>query len=221
GDRVLDILIDHPNTARFVCTKLARRFISDDPPAGVIDSCVASWQATDGDIRAVVRALLTHPDFETAAPKLKRPFELLVSLIRALGASYDGDADAIERLDRLGHRPFAWPTPDGYPDTAVEWSGNMLGRWNLALDVLGDRLPGVDVDLDELAKAGDASGSQTTWLQFFGRLFLSRDLDAADQQVLVEYAFPSGIVPAYSRLTGRQRVETLGLLAASPAFQWR
>ncbi|MBI5959737.1 MAG: DUF1800 domain-containing protein, partial [Chloroflexi bacterium] len=46
GDRVLDILIDHPNTARFVCTKLARRFISDDPPAGVIDSCVASWQAT-------------------------------------------------------------------------------------------------------------------------------------------------------------------------------
>ena len=221
GDRVLDILIDHPSAARFVCTKLARRFVADDPPAGIVDACVATWTASSGHIRAVLRTLFTHPDFEAAPPKLKRPFDLLVSLIRATGASFDGDTALIDLLDRLGQRPFGWPMPDGYPDTAAEWGGNMLRRWNLGLDALAGNLPGVQIDLDELAQAGDVDGSATGWLRFFGRLFLQRDLTDTDRQALQAFAFGSEAPAAYASMTRDQIAQTLGLLAASPAFQWR
>jgi uncharacterized protein (DUF1800 family) len=206
GDRVLDILIDHPSTPHFVCTRLVRRFVADDPPATMVDACVTTWRETGGDIRAVVRTLLNHPEFDTAPLRLKRPFELLVSLLRATGARYDGNDDLIYRLDRLGHRPFAWPTPDGYPDTAVEWSGNVLGRWNLALDAFAGDLPGVEIDVNALAHAGHTGQDTIDWLQFFARLFLSRDLDVSEYNTLLE--FVSG---------DTDRLQLLGLLAATPS----
>lgn len=217
GDRVLDILLAHPSTPRFVCTKLVRRLVADDPPASIVDACVTAWQQTGGDIRAVVRAVFTHPDFDQAPPKLKRPLELVVSLLRATNATYNGSADLVNRLDQLGHRPFAWPTPDGYADTAVEWSGNMLGRWNLGLDALRGKLPGVKIDLKNLAKAGDADDDVDGWLQFYGRLLLKHDLDAEDAAALRAFAYGNADAePDYD-----QRVQMLGLLVSSPAFQWR
>jgi uncharacterized protein (DUF1800 family) len=210
GEQVLDILIGHPSTARFVCTKLARRFFGDDPPSALVEDCVTTWQGNQGDIRAVVKTILTHSLFPSAPPKLKRPFELLVSLLRATNAEYHGDAALIARLDRLGHRPFAWTTPDGYPDTAVEWSGNLLGRWNLCLEAFQNALPGVSLPLDEIEKAGAVHYGSSEWLTFWGRLLLWRDLSPADQTALQTYLAQAPT-----------REAALGLLAASPAFQWR
>lgn len=218
GERVLQLLIDHPSTRRYVSTKLVRRFVADDPSPGIVDACVEAWAATGGDIRAVVRTLFTHPDFTTAPPKFKRPFELLVSLLRATGADYDGDAGLITTLDRLGQRPFGWPMPDGYPDTADQWGGNMLNRWNLVLDAFAGKLPGVTIDIDALRRAGNVTGDVTPSLRFFGRLFLNRDLDPADAVALRDFALGTSDDTA---LDHDQFVQVLGLLAASPAFQWR
>ena len=69
GNRVLEILINHPSTAQFVCTKLARRFVADDPPPTLVASCTDTWQGTNGDIRSVLKTLFTHPEFVSAPPR--------------------------------------------------------------------------------------------------------------------------------------------------------
>ena len=219
GDRVLRLLSGHPNTARHIVTKLARRFVADDPPPGVVEACVTTWTATGGDVRAVLRTLLAHSDFWDAPPKFKRPYELLVSLLRATGATFNADAGLITRLDRLGQRPFGWPTPDGYPDTATAWNGTMLGRWNLALDALAGNLPGVTIKIDALSKAGGVNENDPSAdLTFFGRLLLGRDLEPDDTAALRRFA---GDESGGALLDHAQLVTLLGMLASSPAFQWR
>lgn len=210
GERVLDILANHPNTARYVSSKLVRRFVADDPPESIVSACVSTWNATQGDIRAIVRTILTHPDFDNAPLKLKRPFELVTSLLRVTNASYSGNRGLIYRLEEMGHRPFGWATPDGYPDTAVEWTGNMLDRWNLSLDAFTGDLPGVGINVDDLRESAETDDA-TGVMDFFGRLFLKHDLNANDEAELLR--FMDGADDDLSL--------TLGLLAASPAFQWR
>ncbi len=223
GDKVLEILVNHPSTPKFICTKLVRRFIADDPPQNIIDACVSIWQSTDGDIRAVLRALLTHPDFDSAPPKLKRPFELMASLLRATNANYDGNRNLIDLLDRMGHRPFAWATPDGYPDKAVGWANNMLPRINLALDLMNEELSGVKIDIWDIAERMDAERNAEKLLHHFGRLVLARDLTINESAALWNFATGgSGKKPNLNDDKGRdQMLQTLGLLLASPAFQWR
>lgn len=210
GERVIELLAGHRSTARYVCTKLVRRLVADEPPANIVSAAESTWNATSGDIPAVVRTILTHPEFDTAPPKLKRPFELVASLLRLTNAAYNGDTGLMTMLGDMGHRPFAWPTPDGYPDTAIEWTGNMLDRWNFALDVFAGDVPGVSVDSNALTAASgtdDLNGQ----VQFFGRLLLKRDLSPEDEAILLQFYNDSG-----ADLT-----VMLGMLAASPAFQWR
>lgn len=217
GDRVLNILLDHPSTPHFVCTKLVRRFVSDDPPPAMVDACVQTWHSTGGDMREVIRTLLTHPDFDKAPPKLKRPFELVVSLLRGVNASWDGSKNLLNLLQTMGHRPFGWTTPDGYPDTAPEWSGNMLHRWNFVLDGLANKISGVSVDVWELAERGKVDKDAREMLRFFGRLLLNHDLSPTDEQTIWQAV---GAPPNLKKDKDRM-LEALGLLAASPAFQWR
>jgi uncharacterized protein (DUF1800 family) len=224
GDRVLDILIDHPSTRRYVSAKLVRRFVADDPPAALVDACVQTWEASDGDIKAVVRTILTSAEFAAAPPKLKRPFELAVSLLRALNANVNGNnMNIMQHLIRMGQRPFAWPTPDGYPDTAVEWSRNMLHRWNFGLDILANAVPGIAVDWRDLAERGKTDNDAQRILQFYGRLLLGRDLLPQDEQSIWQFALGTdGKPPDMSSDRGHQEMEqVLGLVVASPAFQWR
>ena len=209
GDRVLEIMTHHPSTAQFVSTKLVRRFIADDPPPAIVDACVDTWRETDGDIRAICRTILNHPEFETAAPKLKRPFELVVSLLRLTNARYDGNDALIYQLEQMGHRPFGWTTPDGYPDTATEWNGNLLQRWNLCLDFFNNTIPGVRVDIDNLIKVTQQQTGEDAFTTL-ARHFLGGKRDEAQINQLVDF------VQSEDDLTA-----ALGLLAASPAFQWR
>lgn len=202
GDRVLDILLAHPSTARYVCTKLVRRIVADEPPPEVVEACIRTWQNTDASIPDILQTIFNHPLFDTAPLKLKRPFELLVSLLRATNARYNGATSLIDRLDRLGHRPFAWTTPDGYPDTAQEWSGNLVQRWNLCLDAISGAVDGVSINLDDLEAAGNTDDA----LAFFGRLFFKRDLTPEETSIFNQQ-------PDF--------ITQLGLMVASPAFQWR
>ena len=210
GERVLEILINHPNTANYISRKLVRRFIADDPPESIVSACVQTWTTTQGNIREIVRTILTHPEFDSAPLKLKRPFELVTSLLRVTNASYSGNRGLINRLENMGHRPFGWATPDGYPDTAVEWTGNMLDRWNLCLDAFTDNLPGVGINLDDLQNNAGSTETRSI-IRFFGRLFLKQDLNANDETELLNFM----------NVADDNLRTTLGLLAASPAFQWR
>jgi uncharacterized protein (DUF1800 family) len=97
GETILDILAHHPSTARFIATKLARRFVSDDPPPTLVDRVAQVFMESDGDIRAMVRTILTSDEFNAPSSfraKTKSPFETVVSAMRAVNADLQAALDS-------------------------------------------------------------------------------------------------------------------------------
>ncbi|MBK9314292.1 MAG: DUF1800 domain-containing protein [Acidobacteria bacterium] len=124
GLRVLHLLARHPSTARFIATKLSKRFVSDSPPAALVERAAGVFKNTDGDIREVVRTILTSPEFFSVAAyrnKIKSPFETVVSSIRATAGATDAGAPLLQWLQRMAD-PFTWLLPPtGYAEESKEW----------------------------------------------------------------------------------------------------
>jgi Protein of unknown function (DUF1800) len=159
GERVIDLLVRHPATARFVATKLTRRFVSDEPEPAVVERVARTYRETDGDIRMMLRTILGSTEFFSSAAyraKIKKPSELVVSAVRALGASLDKEAAAglalAQASARIGEPLYQVQPPTGHPDTAEAWvnAGALLARMNFALGLAQNRIPGTRVDSDRL-----------------------------------------------------------------------
>ncbi len=134
-DRVLEIVTRHPATARHLSTKLCQRFIADEPPAVAVEAVAKIFTQTAGDVRATLRALFATEEFRQArGNKFKRPFNYIVSALRATGARTDAGLEIIDYLQRMGHAPFNYPTPDGYPEPAAPWLGTLL--WQIDFEAL-------------------------------------------------------------------------------------
>lgn len=159
-DWVLEAVALHPATARHLAEKMCRRFIADEPPRAAVETVAQAFLASSGDIPATLRALFGTEEFLAArGNKFKRPFNFLVSALRATGASVSEKHRLNEFLLRMGHAPFHYPTPDGYPEEAGHWMGTLLWRWNFATALVENKLPGVSIDLPELEKScGGPSG---------------------------------------------------------------
>ena len=161
GRRLLHLLAGNPATARHLSHQLCARFVADAPPDGCVDAAVAAWQRTDGDIRAVLVAIVSSPDFwapENRTAKFKPPLAFVASAVRALDGEPDSTVRLIHALQQMGEPPFMRLSPDGYPDVAADWlnSGAILTRMNVALALASGRLLGVGVDLDRVtAVTGD------------------------------------------------------------------
>jgi len=166
GLKVLDMLSRHPSTARFIATKLCRRFVSDDPPKALVDRVAEVFLKTDGDIRATLRAIFTAPEFyapEARRAKIKTPFELVVSAIRALDAETDGGPATHNWIARIGEPLYMYQAPTGYPDRADYWvnTGALLERINFAIALVNNRVPGTRVDVTKLVPEFAAKRSLT------------------------------------------------------------
>jgi uncharacterized protein (DUF1800 family) len=150
GRDVLDILVAHPSTARFIATKLARKFVSDTPPAALIERAARRFGETRGDLREVTRTILTSPELlapEIYRAKVKTPLEFVASALRATGAQVH-DATPIARVLRdLGMPLYFCQPPAGYDEAADTWisSGALVARMNFALELGNERLPGLSV----------------------------------------------------------------------------
>jgi uncharacterized protein (DUF1800 family) len=165
GEKVLDLLAAHPSTMRFISTKLCRRLVSDTPPKSLVDQCVATWQRTEGDIREIVRTIVSSPEFtdrSVVLSKIKSPFEYAVSAARALGATVrvgdDGSAPRRPSLGKnasgasprtlgqhvaaMGQPLYQYAFPTGYPEDSRKWvnSGALIARLNYALALVGGRV---------------------------------------------------------------------------------
>lgn len=207
-DRVVDIVCNHLSTARHIASKLVARFVSDEPPTTLVDHAARVFTETVGDIRSVVRIILTSEEFRSArGSKLKRPFHYIVSCLRALGADTHAHAPLIEYLTRMGQAPFQYPTPDGYPDKATSWVGTLLWRWNFALALASNDVPSVKVDLDRLAQALGGLTPDRALPHIVGRVGTTEENSALE-------AFLNGGPEELSR-----RAELIGLILASPANQ--
>ncbi|HWC73978.1 MAG TPA: DUF1800 domain-containing protein [Gemmatimonadales bacterium] len=158
GIRLLKFLANQPATMHHVSAKLCMRFVADEPPAGCIDAAVAAWQKTRGDMRAVLRAIFTAPDFWAAGAvrsKIKTPFEFVVSAVRAIAAAPDSTPRLAQMVSRLGEPLYQQPAPTGYAETEEHWvnSGALLARMNAAVALAAGRLPGIDANLDSVIPA--------------------------------------------------------------------
>ena len=150
GEDVLTLLARHPSTARFIARKLVVRFVSDAPPEKLVERAAATFLRTDGDIREVVRTIVTSPEFFSPAAygaKFKSPHELVLSTRRALGAPIDTAAAGIDFLVALEQRPFSKLAPDGWPETAAPWMtiGAMLTRFDIAARIAYSDVPSIPI----------------------------------------------------------------------------
>ncbi|MEE8201326.1 MAG: DUF1800 domain-containing protein [Candidatus Acidoferrales bacterium] len=223
GQRVLDMLARHPATARFISTKLARRFVSDDPPESLVERMAATFLETDGDIRAVLRTMFSSEEFwsaEAVNAKVKTPFEFVVSAARATNAEVETfPPGLVMTLRGLGQPLYAAQPPTGYADTAEAWvsTGGLLGRMKVGLGMAVNRLPGVRVELPpEILRAETTQELvEALSLQVLGRPASENTRQAVAAQLAEaqdEIAFGGRQMEA--RLA-------LGWLLASPEFQRR
>jgi uncharacterized protein (DUF1800 family) len=147
GEQVLDMLARHPSTARFIATKLARRFVSDEPPAALVARAAARFTSSGGNIRDVVRTIVTSPEFfapEARRAKVKTPFEFVVSAVRATGLETSNALPLVQALRGLGMPIYGSQPPTGYADRAEAWvnAGALLGRMNFAVALTSGSLSG-------------------------------------------------------------------------------
>jgi uncharacterized protein (DUF1800 family) len=150
GLQVIDILAHHPSTAKFISKELAQRFVADTPPQALVDRMAQTFLHTDGDIRAVLATMFTSPEFYSDAAyesKLKSPFEMVVSAVRAAGDATDGFVLA-QRIADLGEPLYGKLEPTGYPNTSEAWlnTAGLFARMNFAAAFTGGSLPGVKVN---------------------------------------------------------------------------
>jgi uncharacterized protein (DUF1800 family) len=150
GEEVLDILSRHPSTAHFIATKLARHFVSDTPPAPLVDRLAARFTESDGDLREVMRTLLTSPELlspDVYRAKIKTPFEFVVSAVRATDAEVHDARPLVNQIAQLGEPLYQCQPPTGYKDTADAWvnTGALVGRMNFGLALASNRMRAVVV----------------------------------------------------------------------------
>ncbi len=151
GEDVLDLLADHPATARFIALKLAQRFVSDTPPPSLVARAADTFMRTGGDIRQVLWTIATLREFFASAAyraKVKSPFEVVVSALRAVNAAPDTTPRTAQIVARLGEPLFQHQAPNGYPETGESWmnTGAILNRINFGLAVAANRIPGAALE---------------------------------------------------------------------------
>jgi len=156
GEKVLDILGRHPSTAHFISRKLAMRFVADDPPASLVDRMAQTFLKTDGDLREVMRTMLTSKEFWSVGAyrsKMKSPLEMVASAVRAVNGDVDYAVALTNQVAQLGEPLYRKSEPTGYSNSGKEWlnSAGLLARMNFALQLADNKVPGVKV---ETAAAG-------------------------------------------------------------------
>jgi uncharacterized protein (DUF1800 family) len=207
GLQVLDLLAQHPATARFISTKLARRFVSDDPPEALIDRMARTYGKTGGDLRTVLETMFSSREFFSAGAwqsKIKSPLEMVVSATRALNGDTVDSFMLAQKVGEMGEPLYAKEAPSGYKDAAEAWlsTANVIARISFADALASGKVPGVKVDSSRWA--GKRVGE-------IARELLNRD--PSEQTVA---ALEKG-------LEGRQATpgRIAGLVISSPDFQRR
>jgi uncharacterized protein (DUF1800 family) len=151
GEKVLDILARHPATARFISKKLTQRFVADDPPPALIERMAKTFKDTGGDIRAVLGVMFGSKEFLSQGAwraKVKTPFEMIVSAIRATDAQVDYAMPLANQLANLGQPLYRKLEPTGYSSVNAEWvnSASLLARMNFAMQLGQNRVQGLQME---------------------------------------------------------------------------
>jgi len=241
GLQMLDILAHHPSTAKFVCRKLAMRFVADDPPPVLVDRLAQKFLATDGDIREVLRTLFKSPEFwspKTYRAKVKTPFEFAISSLRATGTDVTSAGPLLGILSRMGMPLYQMVPPTGYSMTASTWMSSeaLIDRMNFALDLSNGKVGGTNFDAGRLLALGtltsrgfprpnpadsDSSRGQETALLLLENALLNGEVSASTQKA-IRRQLDDPQVAAHALDDPKRTLNTMtALVIGSPEFQHR
>jgi len=196
GQQVLDILARHPSTAHHIAKKLVVHFVSDSAPPALVERAAKTYLRTDGDIREVMRTIITSPEFNDRAAyrtKVKTPFELVASILRATNAAPDTTPQSAQIIARLGQPIFGRATPDGWPDQGAAWmnTGALLNRVNLGAQVGSNQIANIAIST---WKPGQALLEATPEKQVDGIIdaLLSGDTSPETRSAMLAVQTPAG-----------------------------
>ena len=227
GEQVIELLSRNPNTAKFISTKLARRFVSDNPPPALVARMAKTFHKSDGDIREVMRTMIYSPEFwsrQAYRAKVKTPHELVASSVRALGTDVDTPMPLVQWVARIGEPLYQCQPPTGYSDKSETWvnTGALLSRLNFSLALAGNKVRGSRSDV--LAVLGSETGGDA-----------KAALDRAVQVFLGGQAAPATVETLERQLENPQVLQArlddavkqadlgvvTGLVLGAPEFQRR
>ena len=194
GEKVLDVLVAHPSTAKFIATKLCRYFVADEPSQALVARVADAFHKSNGDIKTTLRAIFSSPEFNSTdarRAKIKTPFELAVSAIRTLGAETDARPALIQWVSKMGEPLYGYIAPTGYPDAATYWvnTGALLERLNFSLALVSNRIPGTRVDLSRFVGEEATSSravDQRAVVERFLEAVLQNDISPKSREVLLK-----------------------------------
>ncbi len=243
GVELLGMLAEHPSTAKFISRKLAVRFVSDEPPASLIDKMTKTFLDKSGDIRQVLLTMVESPEFWDARAlreKTKSPFELAIGSVRSLRATILQPMQLYNWVTRMGEKKYYYQAPTGYPDKGAYWinTGSLLNRMNFGLALAAGRIPGVNVDLLALNGGHEPESAQAALLIYGALILPERDLHATvkrltpmlNQQGIAQKvdAASAGVEGTVGGATSGNMVsndpmlaQVVGIIIGSPEYQRR
>jgi uncharacterized protein (DUF1800 family) len=227
GEEVLDILARDPHTAHHISLEIAQRFVSDNPPAALVDRMAETFRKSDGDIREVLRTMIYSPEFwsrETYRAKIKTPFELVVSATRAVGADVDIPLMLVQWTNRIGQPLYQCEPPTGYASKADAWvnAGSLLERMNFSLALTANRVRGTQVEIAPLLGGSESANSHAALDQAI-HVFLGGQVSKQTREVLEQQLSDPQIIQASLDDPVKQVNAAMiaGLVLGSPEFQRR
>jgi uncharacterized protein (DUF1800 family) len=227
GEEVIDLLVHDASTARFISIKLARRFVSDNPPEDLVQRMTKTFRSSDGDIRDVLKTMIYSPEFwsrEAYRAKIKSPFELVVSAVRALGTDVDTPMPLVQWAGRIGEPLYQCQPPTGYSDKADAWvnTGALLSRLNFSLTLAGNKVRGARTDVTSLLGTESGSDPKTALDRAVG-VFLGGQIAATTVETLQKQLDSPQVLQA--KLDDPVKQVDLGVVAGlvlgAPEFQRR
>ncbi|MCW3052740.1 MAG: hypothetical protein JWN14_1910 [Chthonomonadales bacterium] len=251
GEKVLEILASHPATMRHISTQLCQRLVSDNPPASLVDKCVATWKRTDGDLREVTRTIVTSPEFFAPTAyrsKIKSPFEYAVSSVRALGGTYAmsdiaaggrgrgpgqvrppqgggyfylNTTSLLGEVGTMGQPLFQYQAPTGYPEESQKWVSSGALISRMNFSLALTAGKMTDVSLPNMAQMLPNTRDTNQFIDRFAEQVLHQRLAPATRATLLKEASMPTTETASTRSDNAAAPRLAALLLGSPEFQRR
>jgi uncharacterized protein (DUF1800 family) len=214
---ILHSLAAHPATARFLATKLCRRFLGATPPA-IVESAARAYLAADTSIPALIRPILLDGVLSERTPVFRQPLTYCAAALRALDADTDGGPGLQAHLSAMGQPLYEWPMPDGFPVRAAAWTGSLLPRWNFALALTANDIGGTQISSEGLlGRALHESDDAVAAMIVEATLGTPKDEPSRDRVEVAKYL-------ATARASCPDRATCIAgavsLALSAPAFQW-
>jgi len=207
GLEVLQILANSPATAHFISQQLAVRFVSDNPPAVLVNRMAASYLKSGGDISAVLTTMFRSKEFWAPGvyrAKVKTPLEFLASAVRASDATVTNPLPLVQAMDRLGMPVWGMQTPNGYGWTAEDWvsSNGLLSRMNFALVLSGNKVNGTTTDWGAVLGSPGVEASAGTEKALEARVLGQAASERTRAAVMAEFRNPTAQAQAAAGFVG-------------------